>query len=111
MRDARHLSFFYDGYIFIKSFDLYGISRFIVRAYLAKSSSFEPYWFFWTIFGIFFSHYILTLYLFKFGFMYPWPQYGLTYFPVSCILIIGFCWLLIWTMSKIPILKIGSGVK
>lgn len=45
--------FGYEGFIFIKSFDLYGISRFIFRAYLAKSSSFEPYWFFWTIFGIY----------------------------------------------------------
>ena len=62
-------------------------------------------------FGIYFSHYILTLYLFKFGFMHSWPLYGLTYFPVSCILIIGACWLLIWIMSKIPLLKIGSGVK
>lgn len=62
-------------------------------------------------FGIYFSHYILTLYLFKFGFMHPWRAYGLKYFPASCIIIIGVCWMLIWIMSKIPILKIGSGVK
>lgn len=62
-------------------------------------------------FGIYFSHYILTLYLFKFGFMHPWPSYGMMYFPISCIIIIGLCWALIWTMSKIPILKVGSGVK
>ena len=62
-------------------------------------------------FGIYFSHYILTLYLFKFGFMYSWVQYGLTYFPASCVIIIGVSWLLIWLMSKIPLLKIASGVK
>lgn len=62
-------------------------------------------------FGIYFSNYILTLYLFKFGFMKPWRAYGLTYFPASCIIVIGVCWLLIWIMSKVPILKIGSGVK
>ena len=62
-------------------------------------------------FGIFFSHYILTLYLFKFGFMHSWPAHGLKYFPISCILIIVSCWIFIWLMSKIPILKIGSGVK
>ncbi len=61
-------------------------------------------------FGIYFSHYILTLGLFKFGFMHTWSKH-LYLFPVSCVIIIGFCWLLIWAMSKIPLLKIGSGVK
>ena len=62
-------------------------------------------------FGIYFSHYILTLYLFKFGFMHTWPLHGLKLFPVSCVIIIGISWMLIWVMSKIPILKVGSGVK
>lgn len=62
-------------------------------------------------FGIFFSHYILTLYLFQKGFMYPWPSLGFNYFYLSSIIIIGFCWGLILVMSKIPILKIASGVK
>lgn len=61
-------------------------------------------------FGIYFSHYILTIYLFNNGFMNSWTG-NLAYFPLSCISIIGFCWALIWTMSKVPILKIGSGVK
>ena len=61
-------------------------------------------------FGIYFSHYIITLYLFKFGFMHSWTRY-FNNFYLSSIIIIGFCWLLIWTMSKIPILKIASGVK
>lgn len=61
-------------------------------------------------FGIYFSHYILTLYLFKFGFMNTWRD-NFYNFPISCVLIIGFCWALIWAMSKVPILKIGSGVK
>lgn len=61
-------------------------------------------------FGIYFSHYIITLYLFKFGFMHPWTQ-NFNNFYLSSIIIVGGCWLLIWVMSKIPILKIGSGVK
>lgn len=28
-------------------------------------------------FGIYFSHYILTMYIFKFGFMHSWPRYFL----------------------------------
>ena len=61
-------------------------------------------------FGIYFSHYILTLYLFKFGFMHSWTR-NFYNFPLSCVIIIGFCWALILAMSKIPILKVGSGVK
>ena len=61
-------------------------------------------------FGIYFSHYILTMYLFKLGFMQSWIKH-LYNFPISSIIIIGFCWALIWVMSKIPLLKIGSGVK
>ena len=63
-------------------------------------------------FGIYFSHYILMQYLFRFGFMRWWGYKNLfVYFPLSAIIIIGACWALIYTMSKIPILKIGSGVK
>ena len=61
-------------------------------------------------FGIYFSHYILTMWIFKWGFMHSWTG-NLWNFPLSCIIIIGFCWALIWAMSKIPLLKIGSGVK
>lgn len=63
-------------------------------------------------FGIYFSHYILLMYLFDFGFMHHWGSKNLfIYFPLSAVIIIGFCWILIYIMSKIPILKIGSGVK
>ena len=63
-------------------------------------------------FGIYFSHYILFLYLFDFGFMHSWPYKNIfIYFPLSSVIIIGVCWILIYIMSKIPILKIGSGVK
>ena len=63
-------------------------------------------------FGIYFSHYILMLYLFKKGFMHGWGHKNLfVYFPLSAVIIIGICWALIYVMSKIPILRIGSGVK
>lgn len=63
-------------------------------------------------FGIYFSHYILMMYLFKFTFIRSWASKNLfIYFPLTSILIIGVCWAVIWVMSKIPILKIGSGVK
>lgn len=63
-------------------------------------------------FGIYFSHYILMQYLFRFGFMKGWGVKNLfIYFPLSAVIIIGTCWILIYTMSKIPLLKIGSGVK
>ena len=63
-------------------------------------------------FGIYFSHYILLLYLFNFGFMHSWGSKNIfIYFPLSAVIIISVCWVLIYVMSKIPILKIGSGVK
>ncbi|WP_458453679.1 acyltransferase [Methanobrevibacter sp.] len=63
-------------------------------------------------FGIYFSHYILMLYLFYKGFMKGWGYNNLfIYFPLSAVIIIVSCWILIYAMSKIPILKIGSGVK
>lgn len=63
-------------------------------------------------FGIYFSHYIILLYLFYIGFMKWWRYKSLfIYFPLSAIIIIGLSWTLIYVMSKIPILKIGSGVK
>lgn len=63
-------------------------------------------------FGIYFSHYIIMLYLFNFGFMHNWGHQNLfIYFPLAAIIIVLGCWLLIYVMSKIPILKIGSGVK
>lgn len=63
-------------------------------------------------FGIYFSHYILLLYLFQLGFMKPWRTQDLfIYFPISAVIIIGLSWALVYVMSKIPILKIGSGVK
>ena len=63
-------------------------------------------------FGIYFSHYIIMLYLFDFGFMHTWGYKNIfVYFPLSALIIILGCWILIYIMSKIPILKIGSGVK
>lgn len=63
-------------------------------------------------FGIYFSHYIILLQLFYKGFMRPWRTQDLfIYFPISAVIIIGLSWTLIYVMSKIPILKIGSGVK
>ena len=63
-------------------------------------------------FGIYFSHYIIFLYLFNFGFMHYWGYKNIfIYFPLSALIIIGGCWILIYVMSKIPLLKIGSGVK
>lgn len=63
-------------------------------------------------FGIYFSHYILMLYLFYKGFMQGWGYKNIfIYFPLSAVIIIGCSWILIYIMSKIPILKIGSGVK
>lgn len=63
-------------------------------------------------FGIYFSHYIIMLYLFDFGFMKWWGYKNLfIYFPLSAVIIISICWILIYVMSKIPILKVGSGVK
>ena len=63
-------------------------------------------------FGIYFSHYIIMLYLCRFGFMRLWGHKNIfIYFPLSAIVIIAMSWALIYLMSKIPILKIGSGVK
>ena len=63
-------------------------------------------------FGIYFSHYILMLYLHRFGFMRWWGYKNIfIYFPLEAVIIIGSCWALIYAMSKVPILKIGSGVK
>ena len=63
-------------------------------------------------FGIYYSHYIIMLYLFQFGFMHGWGVKNLfIYFPLSAVILIAICWILIFIMSKIPILKIGSGVK
>lgn len=63
-------------------------------------------------FGIYFAHYILIQYFFRSGFMRWWGYKNLfIYFPLSAIIVIGLSWALIYVMSKIPILKIGSGVK
>ena len=64
-------------------------------------------------FGIYFSHYILLRLLFY----STGPLYFLTRldyvigFISSSIVLISISWALVWVMSKIPILKIGSGVK
>jgi hypothetical protein len=63
-------------------------------------------------FGIFFFHWILILYIaynpffeqFRVGKAYIW-------IPVFSISIALLSWLVIWILSKIPILKICSGVK
>ena len=63
-------------------------------------------------FGIYFSHYIILRYVMYDGFLSPIRRSN-PYFwlPVSSIIIIGMSWLLIYIMSKIPLLKVGSGVK
>lgn len=63
-------------------------------------------------FGIYFSHYILMRYIMFDGFLNPIRKTNAyLWLPVSSIIIIGLSWLLIYIMSKIPILDIGSGVK
>lgn len=63
-------------------------------------------------FGIYFSHYILMRYLFYNSFLAPIKKTNaFLWLPVSSVILIALSWLLIWTMSKIPILEIGSGRK
>lgn len=63
-------------------------------------------------FGIYFSHYIIMKYLFTNSFLAPIKQTNAYLnLPLSSIVVIGCSWLLIYIMSKIPFLKIGSGVK
>ena len=63
-------------------------------------------------FGIYFSHYIIMLYLQSFEIVRSWTYKNIfVYFPLLAVIIIGISWALIYTMSKIPLLKIGSGVK
>lgn len=63
-------------------------------------------------FGIYFSHYIILIYLTRLGFMRWWGYKNIfLYFPMASIILIGISWTLIFIMSKIPLLKIGSGVK
>ena len=63
-------------------------------------------------FGIYFSHYILMRYIMYKGFLAPIRKTNAyLWLPVSSIIIIGLSWLLIYTMSKIPLFKVGSGVK
>ncbi len=63
-------------------------------------------------FGIYLSHYIIVKYLIDCGFMHEWVNENLfIYFPLSAVIVIAISWALIYVMSKIPVLKIGSGVK
>ena len=63
-------------------------------------------------FGIYFSHYILLQYLTTRGFLAPKVKTNAyLWLPVSSVIIIGLSWLLIFVMSKIPLLEIGSGRK
>ncbi len=63
-------------------------------------------------FGIFFLHWLIVNYMaynrffeqFKVGKAYIW-------IPIFSLAIILLCWAIIWILSKIPILKICSGVK
>lgn len=63
-------------------------------------------------FGIYFSHYILLRVLY-----YMTPLEALIKnnvylnLPITSIILIAVSWALIWIMSKIPLLKVGSGVK
>ncbi|MCQ2964794.1 MAG: acyltransferase [archaeon] len=62
-------------------------------------------------FGIYFSHYLIMQILFK-GYLHPLVRNRiLIYYPISCIIILLGSWALVLIMSKIPILKIGSGSK
>ncbi len=62
-------------------------------------------------FGIYFSHYLIMQILFK-GYLHPLVRNRiLIYYPISCIIILLGSWALVLIMSKIPILKIGSGRK
>lgn len=63
-------------------------------------------------FGIYFSHYILMRYVMYNGFLAPIRKTNAyLWLPISSIIIIGLSWLLIYMMSKIPLLKVGSGRK
>lgn len=63
-------------------------------------------------FGIYFSHYILMQLIMYKGFLAPIVNTNAYFWlPVSSIIIIGLSWLLIFAMSKIPLLKVGSGRK
>ncbi len=63
-------------------------------------------------FGIYFSHYILMQYIMYRGFLSSIVKTNAYFWvPASSVIIIGLSWLLIWTMSQIPLIKIGSGRK
>ena len=63
-------------------------------------------------FGIYFSHYILMKYIMYDGFLSPVRFMNpFIWLPISSIILIGLSWLLIFIMSQLPLLKIGSGRK
>ena len=63
-------------------------------------------------FGIYFSHYILMKYIMYDGFLSPVRRMNpFIWLPISSIILIGLSWLLIFIMSQIPLLKVGSGRK
>lgn len=64
-------------------------------------------------FGIYFVHCLILDYLFKKGHLFYQFTVGKAYIwiPITFLVIFLISWLIIYLMSKIPILKIGSGFK
>lgn len=63
-------------------------------------------------FGIYFSHYIILRYLIFDGFLAPIRRTNAyLWLPVTSIVVIGLSWLVIYILSRIPYLRIASGVK
>lgn len=64
-------------------------------------------------FGIYLANNLIVKYLFKKGGIFYQFTVGKAYIwiPVTFVIIFLITWLLIYTMSRIPILKIGSGFK
>ncbi|WP_040682672.1 acyltransferase [Methanobrevibacter boviskoreani] len=64
-------------------------------------------------FGIYFVHYVIIKYLFEKGHLFYQFTVGKAYLwiPITFLVIFLISWFIIYLMSKIPILKIGSGFK
>ena len=64
-------------------------------------------------FGIYFVHYMIIKYLFEKGHLFYQFTVGKAYLwiPITFLVIFLISWFIIYLMSKIPILKIGSGFK
>ena len=63
-------------------------------------------------FGIYLCHYLIMEYLMYMGFLRPLKRNHIIFnLPICFIIILALSWILIYIMSKIPYLKIGSGTK